>query len=146
MPPSVDIDTPPITSGGPFPVVAHPFRADSPMCCAYELGSSPCRNALVFIGGLGDGPHTVPYVRTIASQLEAAGDLSYSVFDVCMRSSFSACGLRRLGDDVDDLFCLVEYLRSIGKQKIVLMGHSTGCQARLHSLRFALHPAPNRLI
>jgi pimeloyl-ACP methyl ester carboxylesterase len=35
---------------------------------------------------------------------------------------------------VEDISALVKYLRSIGKQKIVLFGHSTGCQVGTHRL------------
>ncbi len=115
-----------------FAVVAHPFQGAKQLCCAYELASPACRNALVFIGGLGDGPHTVPYIRTVAGHLaSSAADLSYSVFEVRMSSSFSAFGYSRLEDDVNDLGCLVDYLRGIGKEKVVFMGHSTGCQVCL---------------
>lgn len=112
----------------PFPVTVHPYTSPTPYSCAYELGSSRAQNALVFIGGLGDGPHTVPYIRTIAKQLEFTKKLSYSVFELRMTSSFSAFGYSRLSDDVKDISALVRYLRGIGKRKIVLMGHSTGCQ------------------
>lgn len=113
---------------GPFPAIVHPFESPTPCSCAYELGPSSSRNTLVFIGGLGDGPHTVPYVRTIARELESAEGLSYSVFEVRLSSSFTAFGYSRLSDDVTHLSALVKYLRGLGKEKIVFLGHSTGCQ------------------
>jgi len=113
-----------------FPVVVHPYRSPTgTKCCAYELSPASGSNALVFIGGLGDGPHTVSYIRTIASKLEStAADLGYSVFEIRMTSSFNGYGHSRLSDDVKDVSALVSYLRGLGKEKIVLMGHSTGCQ------------------
>lgn len=114
----------------PFPVTVHPFQSPTPLSCAYELGSSSSKNALVFIGGLGDGPHTVPYIRAVAKKLESATGLGYSVFETRLRSSFTGFGYSRLSDDVADISALVKHLRGIGKQKIVLMGHSTGCQVR----------------
>ena len=64
---------------GPFPVTVHPFESPTPCTCAYEMGSPSSRNALVFIGGLGDGPHTVPYIRTVAHRLGAAAGLIASI-------------------------------------------------------------------
>lgn len=113
-----------------FTVTVHPFPSPTTHACAYEIGPQDSKNALVFIGGLGDGPHTVPYPRAIASRLEEESSLSYSVFEFRLKSSFSAFGFARLVDDVADMAALVKYLRSIGKERVVLLGHSTGCQVR----------------
>ncbi|KAK8081520.1 hypothetical protein PG996_000301, partial [Apiospora saccharicola] len=79
--------------------------------------------------GLGDGPHTVPYARAIARELEENhGELGFSVFELKMRSSFSGYKFSCLANDVADIAELVRYLRGLGREKIVLMGHSTGCQ------------------
>lgn len=113
----------------PFSVTVHPYPSKGVRhACVYELGSSSARNALVFTGGLGDGPHTVPYIRTVASKIEAAEGLSYSVFEMRIRSSFSGFGWNCLANDVEDISAAVKYLRGFGKEKIVLMGHSTGSQ------------------
>ncbi|KAK5629619.1 hypothetical protein RRF57_005334 [Xylaria bambusicola] len=112
-----------------FTTTVHPFPSPTtPHVCAYEVGPQNARNALVFIGGLGDGPHTVPYPRAIAKLLQENPSLDYSVFEFRLRSSFSAFGFARLADDVADIAALVKYLRGLGKQRVVLMGHSTGCQ------------------
>ncbi len=124
-----------------FSVVVHPFDSPTPQACAYEHvtpTSAKARHALVFIGGLTDGPHTVPCVRTLAQRLaqydvdaEAGGKpaLGYSVFELRMSSSFYSYGIKRLADDVADLSALVKHLREqLGRQKIVFLGHSTGCQ------------------
>ncbi|KAI0010298.1 DUF1749-domain-containing protein [Xylariaceae sp. FL0662B] len=113
---------------GTFTTTVHPFQSPTPHTAAYESGLANAKNALVFIGGLGDGPHTVPYPRAIAKQLETEPELSYSVFEFRLTSSFLGFGFVRLADDVADISALVKYLRSIGKQKVVLMGHSTGSQ------------------
>ncbi|KAI0887503.1 DUF1749-domain-containing protein [Annulohypoxylon maeteangense] len=113
---------------GTFTVTVHPFKSPTPHACAYEVGPANAQNALVFIGGLGDGPHTVPYPRAIAKRLEAEAELSYSVFEFRLTSSFSGFGFARLANDVADISALVKYLRSIGKQRVVLIGHSTGSQ------------------
>ncbi|OTB06827.1 hypothetical protein M426DRAFT_9258 [Hypoxylon sp. CI-4A] len=117
-----------MTSSGTFTVTVHPFDSPTEHASAYEIGLSNATNALVFIGGLGDGPHTVPYPRAIAKRLESEAELSYSVFEFRLTSSFNGFGFARLADDVADISALVKYLRSIGKQHVVLMGHSTGSQ------------------
>ncbi|ORY69982.1 dolichol-phosphate mannosyltransferase [Pseudomassariella vexata] len=120
-----------MSSDRPFPTIVHPFSSfPSPTshACAYEVGLPSAHNALVFIGGLGDGPHTVPYPRAIAKGLEQHADLDYSVFEFRMTSSFNGFGFSRLANDVADISALVKYLRGIGKKRIVLMGHSTGTQ------------------
>ncbi|KAI5868135.1 DUF1749-domain-containing protein [Durotheca rogersii] len=113
---------------GTFSATVHPFESPTSHACAYEVGLADAKNALVFIGGLGDGPHTVPYPRAIAKRLEDESELSYSVFEFRLTSSFSGFGFARLADDVADISALVDYLRRIGRQRVVLMGHSTGSQ------------------
>ncbi|ERS99090.1 uncharacterized protein SPSK_04438 [Sporothrix schenckii 1099-18] len=122
----------------PFSVIVHPFDSPTRHSCAYELvtaNSVGARHALVFIGGLTDGPHTTPYIRTIAHQLatsDAAKDLGYSVFELRMSSSFHGYGFKRLTDDVADLSALVTHLKdNLGRDKIVFLGHSTGCQDQM---------------
>lgn len=114
-------------NAAPFTVTVHPYPSKVKHACAYELGL-PGKNALVFIGGLTDGPHTVPYIRTVAAKIQAAAVLDYSVFEIRIRSSFDGFGWGSLAQDVEDISAVVKYLRGIGKEKIVLMGHSTGCQ------------------
>ncbi|KAK7415109.1 hypothetical protein QQX98_006141 [Neonectria punicea] len=124
---------------GPFSVVVHPY--DSPVrgSCAYELGPTTARNALVILGGLGDGPHTLPSIRTVAQHLGESQALSYSIFEFRMRSSFIGFGTSNLTKDVADVSALVKYLRGLGKEKIVLMGHSTGCQDCIEYADYAKH-------
>ncbi|KAF2441633.1 DUF1749-domain-containing protein [Karstenula rhodostoma CBS 690.94] len=45
-----------------------------------------------------------------------------------MRSSYTGFGYSSLSNDVQDISALVSYLRTLGKEKIVLCGASTGCQ------------------
>lgn len=115
----------------PFPVIAHPYESPVSGAVAYEIGLSEAQNALIFVGGLTDGPHTVGYIRRIAKYLQDKKELSYSVFEVRIRSSFMGFGTSSLMKDVEDISALVKYLRSKGKKKVVLMGHSTGCQVSL---------------
>ncbi|KAK5988917.1 UPF0613 protein PB24D3.06c [Cladobotryum mycophilum] len=124
---------------GPFPVLAHPYRSPTRGSCAYEIGNTSSKNAVIFIGGLKDGPHTTPYILTVSRELEKDTELSYSIFEIRMRSSFEGFGITSLEDDVHDISALVKYLRSIGREKIVLFGHSTGCQDCMEYTHYAKH-------
>ncbi|KAJ4304345.1 hypothetical protein N0V88_001958 [Collariella sp. IMI 366227] len=84
-------------------------------------------NALIFIGGLGDGPNSIPYVRTLALHLSTLPHLSYSVFETRLHSAHTGYGYSSLDEDTYELAELVRHLRTrLGKKKVVLMGHSTG--------------------
>ncbi|KAG6033950.1 hypothetical protein E4U41_006759 [Claviceps citrina] len=132
-----------MASNNPFPVTVHPYKSPTRGACAYELGTSASKNAIVFIGGLGDGPHTVPYIRTVARHLETAGkELAYSVFEIRLRSAFIGFGTSSLKKDVEDIAALVKYLRGLGKEKIVLFGHSTGCQDCIEYADYVKHSNP----
>ncbi|KAJ4153202.1 hypothetical protein LMH87_009701 [Akanthomyces muscarius] len=117
-----------MSTSPPFSVTVHPYKSRVHGASAYELGPTTAKNAILFIGGLFDGPHTVSYTRTVAKFVEEAKDLDYSIFEIRMRSSFIGFGTSSLKKDVEDISALVTYLRSIGREKIVLFGHSTGCQ------------------
>ncbi|KJZ72820.1 hypothetical protein HIM_07764 [Hirsutella minnesotensis 3608] len=125
-----------------FQVLVHPYEGPAKGACAYELGNTSSRNAIIFVGGLSDGPHTVPYIRTVAKHLASATSVSYSVFEIRLRSAFTGFGTASLKDDVEDIAALVKHLRSIGKDKIVLFGHSTGCQDCMEYTNYAKHENP----
>ncbi|KAB5558440.1 hypothetical protein GE09DRAFT_113800 [Coniochaeta sp. 2T2.1] len=122
-----------------FPLLAHDYSPSLvPHAVIYELlppdvlssstSSLPApKNALVFIGGLGDGPHTVPAIRAVAATLATEG--TWSVFEVRLNSSFGQWGFSSLREDVREIGEVVAYLREkLGRERVVLMGHSTGCQ------------------
>ncbi|KAK4129731.1 DUF1749-domain-containing protein [Parathielavia appendiculata] len=111
----------------PFPVTVYPFRSPTPGSCAYERGSSSAKNALVFLPGLTSGPHATD-LNFLANMLEQSPSLDYALWEFRMRSSYSGFGYSSLAHDVEDMTALIQYLRAIGKEKIVLMGSSTGCQ------------------
>ncbi|KZL67042.1 esterase lipase [Colletotrichum incanum] len=114
-------------ASAPFPCTVHPYDSPTSHASAYEIGPSGASNAILFIGGLSDGPHTVFYTKTLATHLEKTQQ-DWSIFEIRMRSSFSGYGYSSLKNDVEDISALVRYLRGIGRKKVVLMGHSTGCQ------------------
>lgn len=101
------------------------------------------QNALIFIGGLGDGPHTIPYPRRLAQHLflttpTLPPEQRYAVFEARLSSAFAGFGTASLARDVAELRGLVRFLRrrrrpeegggGLGMRRVVLMGHSTGCQ------------------
>lgn len=106
-----------------FPVVVHRIPSETPNLVAYERAISTQRNALVFIGGLTEGPHTNVAVDAIVRRLNGSG---FSVWEFRMRSSYTGFGYSSLSNDVQDITALVLYLRTLGKDKIILCGASTG--------------------
>lgn len=112
-----------------FTVTVHPLPGSSSLI-AYEritkTATTPSRNALIYIGGLTTGPHTTD-IPFLVDMLSDNPDLSYTVFELRMRSSFSGWGYSSLKNDVEDLGELVRYLRQdLGKEKVVMLGASTG--------------------
>ncbi|RYN42628.1 hypothetical protein AA0113_g6679 [Alternaria arborescens] len=120
-----------------FPVYVHPIPQNHPTICAYERrhsNSSDCKHAVVFIGGLGSGPHTTHYLDALNAMLECASQSStdnvkYNLWELRMRSSYTAFGYGSLKEDGEDVASLVGHLKGIGVEKIVLVGSSSGCQA-----------------
>jgi hypothetical protein len=110
----------------PFLVTVHPFTSPTPSSCAYERGNVLSRNALVFLGGLTSGPHTSHQTERIVEVFQAHPELDYSLWEFRMRSSYTGFGFSSLANDAEDLAALVAYLKSIGKDKVVLLGSSTG--------------------
>jgi hypothetical protein len=117
----------------PFPVTVHSFTSATPLSCAYERGDPSSRNALVFLGGLTSGPHTSPQAEPLVEALQAHPELNYSFWEFRMRSSYTGFGFSSLANDAEDLGALVTYLKSIGKEKVVLLGSSTGLFFASHS-------------
>ncbi|RDW94402.1 hypothetical protein BP5796_00165 [Coleophoma crateriformis] len=85
---------------------------------------SHSKNIIIFIGGLFDGLLTVPYASSIADHLPPAWTLA----QVLLSSSYTGWGTASLQTDVAELSEAVSYFRTIKDGKIILMGHSTGCQ------------------
>lgn len=119
------------TTPSPYSLTVHPFLSQTPDSCAFEHSSASTTNALVFIGGLTSGPHTTPFVRLLTNKLaEGPAELGFTVWEFRMRSSYTGFGYSSLSNDVEDISSLVAYLQKIGKEKIVLVGMSTGTSNR----------------
>lgn len=100
---------------------------------AIEFGPQDANpdNFLIFIGGLTDGFLTVPYVPPLALAVEVVPGSKWVVVQALISSSYLQFGFGSVQRDAKELGQLVEYLRThrgSSKSKIVLMGHSTGCQ------------------
>src|SRR5689334_19664794 len=82
-------------------------------------------NTILWVGGLGDGLLTVPYPSEIAKSLPS----NWVIAEVLLGSSYRGWGTSSLARDARELAECVSYFKQLrpGK-KIVVMGHSTGCQ------------------
>ncbi len=93
--------------------------------------NSSVQNTLLFVGGLSDGLLTVPYVARLAQVLPP----SYALIEVLLSSSYSGWGTSSLDKDCAEISECITYLRNKRPSgKMVVMGHSTGCQDAIHYL------------
>ncbi|CAK7901123.1 hypothetical protein CAAN1_11S01486 [[Candida] anglica] len=107
----------------------------SPGLTAFQFGGGQPKNVLVFIGGLGDGLLTVPYVANLAANIQESTNGEWTVVQALISASYQGWGTSTLSRDVKELGQLVSYLKSSDGgsfNKAVLMGHSTGCQDTLY--------------
>ncbi|KAI9771674.1 MAG: hypothetical protein M1840_001890 [Geoglossum simile] len=107
-------------------LTAFEFAALQPPPCAPE-------NTLLFVSGLGDGLLTVPYTQTLSPHLTP---LSYTLVEVLLTSSYTGWGTGSVARDAYELALCVSYFRARKPcgAKVVLMGHSTGCQDAMEYL------------
>lgn len=95
------------------------------------------RNTLIFIGGLTDTLGTVPYLPLLA---EAIAPLDYSIVQPQLSSSLGGYGLSSLEADAQEICLVIQHLqkRAVNPKpkdgRMILMGHSTGCQDVVHVL------------
>ncbi|KAK4459004.1 hypothetical protein QBC42DRAFT_275406 [Cladorrhinum samala] len=114
----------------PYPLLLHTFpSSEGKTLQAFQHPSSNSSqspsNALVFVPGLGDRAVSIPYTRRLSASLPP----SYTLFEPSLSSASSAFGYSSLSQDAAELQSFVTYLRThLSISKIILMGHSTGCQ------------------
>ncbi|KAF2269895.1 DUF1749-domain-containing protein [Lojkania enalia] len=101
----------------------------TPRLVAFEhvlsASANPTPNTLLWIGGLGDGFLTVKYPKVIARLLPP----DWSLVEVLLSSGYKGWGVGSLKRDARELGQCVEYFKASRlDKKVVLMGHSTGCQ------------------
>jgi pimeloyl-ACP methyl ester carboxylesterase len=93
---------------------------------AFESGSTSSTTCLIFLGGLTDGLLAVPYISALHEECVRH---KISLVQCILSSSHLGYGLSSLRQDVDEIECLIRHLRlQTGKQKVFLLGHSTGSQ------------------
>lgn len=98
------------------------------------LDSNPdSPHCLVFIGGLTDSLGTVPFLNRIAQGIAPYG---FSVVQLQLSSALGGFGVCSLEGDAEEIALAVMFLRSKGKDKIILMGHSTGSQDVMEYLSY----------
>jgi pimeloyl-ACP methyl ester carboxylesterase len=93
-------------------------------------------DVVVLIGGLGDGLLFSDTVALLAGELQRHG---IALVQPLLRSSGSGWGICSLDTDVEDLDELVAHLHGAGSRRIMLVGHSTGCQDAVHYLLVGKH-------
>ncbi len=99
-------------------------------------------NTLIFIGGLCDSFLAVPYVPILAYYIDQCPD--WTLMETQLSSSGLGWGTGDIPRDVEEIEKAVEYVRehvtssnstvTNHSGKVILMGHSTGCQDVLHYL------------
>ncbi|KAL9101388.1 MAG: hypothetical protein Q9163_003346 [Psora crenata] len=112
----------------------------SPPLVAFEHLPHPSskvpKHTLLFLPGLSDGLLTVPYTSSLAASLPE----DWRFVESILGSSYRQWGFSSLDEDVTEIAQLVSYFRSLkedetfppGKGKVLLLGHSTGCQMIMH--------------
>ncbi|GAA5971041.1 hypothetical protein JCM11641_004123 [Rhodosporidiobolus odoratus] len=110
----------------PQPGVLHACSG-YPQVHAFEFApSSPPSSSLVLIvGGLSDTLLSIPYLQRLAKGL---GQHSWGLAQATLRSAGGAWGGSSVKQDAQELATIVRYFREQGRDRIVLMGFSTGTQ------------------
>lgn len=105
-----------------------------------QANSSP--NTILWIGGLGDGLLTVHYPATLAASLPP----NWKLVEVLLSSAYKGWATGSLKRDARELGDCVAYFKSLRPGgKVVLMGHSTGCQDIMEYVVGADHEARARI-
>jgi len=86
-------------------------------------------NKLIFVPGLTDTIGVVPYLPQLAADLDS---ISYSLVQPVKSSDLGGFGTSSLEGDAQELAQLIEHIKTRSSDpcvgKLVIMGHSTGCQ------------------
>lgn len=105
---------------------------------AFESGPEDAESCIVVIGGLTDGFLSLPFVPKL---MEECGKIGWCCVQVHLSSSYSGFGIYTIQQDAEELSHLLEYLGGArGKKRVVLLGHSTGCQGVLWYLQHSYLP------
>ncbi|KAG0348994.1 hypothetical protein BG004_002852 [Podila humilis] len=103
----------------------------------FESGPEKSSTSVIFLGGLLDGYHAVPYLPLLG---KALADRGISLIQVVLSSSGIGYGTSSLLQDSQELDILFSFLRDErSKTRLVLLGHSTGCQQIIFHFHHGLH-------
>lgn len=91
-------------------------------------------DVVIFIGGLGDGLMAVPHIEPLAQRLQQHG---WSLVQLLTSSSYDGWKIGSVERDAEEIGQCVGHLRLLGRKRIVLLGHSTGCQ---DVVQYHMHP------
>ncbi|MCJ1282635.1 hypothetical protein MMC26_001960 [Xylographa opegraphella] len=105
---------------------------------AFEYASNVTDNVsptgvhtLLFVAGLSDGLYTVPFTIPLARSLPP----NWRFVQPLLSSSHAGWGTSSLDKDVQELVQCINYILTLRPSgKIVMIGHSTGCQDIMHYL------------
>ncbi|ODQ66515.1 DUF1749-domain-containing protein [Nadsonia fulvescens var. elongata DSM 6958] len=99
-----------------------------------SLSNKSHDSIVLFIGGLGDGLTTVPYVSSLAKEIDAIG---WGLVEILTSSSYIGWGTGSLARDAFEITNAINYFKSRqgeSRKRIVLLGHSTGTQDIMYYL------------
>ncbi|TKA21741.1 hypothetical protein B0A50_08747 [Salinomyces thailandicus] len=120
------MDSPQSPPAGAYPGTLHYIP---PNLSAFEPSKPLVRssniNTLLWVGGLFDTPLSVAYPLEIAQTLGP----TWSLVTATLGSAGKSWGVSSIAEDAEDMAKLVTYFKDQRPGgKIVIMGHSTGCQ------------------
>jgi pimeloyl-ACP methyl ester carboxylesterase len=124
---------------------------ESPINARLELSSSSsglCPNKCVLLGGLSDGLLPTPYTQLLEQACCATNAAhSWSLVQPLLSSSYTGFGHGSLDRDTTELHELFEYLATHRNcQRLVIVGHSTGCQNIVHYLKKKQHDTTPNIV
>lgn len=107
----------------------------APNVSAFEpskpLTSNQNTNTLIWIGGLGDSYSSVAYPYTLAQSLGP----TWSLVIAALSSTGNSWGTSSIAKDAEEIGKIVAYMKERRPNgKVVIMGHSTGCQDSMQYL------------
>lgn len=112
----------PSSHPGTLHLIANNVSAFEP---SKPLTSDQNTNTLIWIGGLGDTYSSVAYPYVLAQSLSP----SWSLVIAALSSTGASWGTSSIARDADEIAKIVSFSRNRRPNgKVVIMGHSTGCQ------------------
>jgi len=116
-----------------LPGTLYVWNKSEPALVAFESGDLASTHKVVFLTGLTEGLMGKRYVPALSEAVAAHG---WSLVQPLLSSSGTAYGTGSLTRDTEELNEFLEHLSTErGATRVVLIGHSTGCQQITHHCR-----------